>query len=109
MKKSLYYGYNQICVDGTSIHAEIDAMNKFIKNNNVKRKTRVNILVLRTMSDGRLKNSKPCRHCVLKMSNNKYLNIKNVYYSTENGEIICIKLKDLVGDIDSCVISGVFL
>lgn len=57
------------------------------------------------MSDGRLKNSKPCQHCVKKMMNNKYLNIKNVYYSDENGDIQCSRLRDLVMDIDKCVIS----
>lgn len=37
--------------------------------------------------------SKPCEHCVKFL---KYMDIKRVYYSNSNGELVCEKINNMV-------------
>ena len=72
-----------ILSNGRTIHAEIKLLSKlsdiFTRS--------ISILVIRLSKDGKLKESKPCYHCLqqMKMSG---IPIKYVYYSTSNGNII---------------------
>ena len=65
-----------------------------------KRKVKINkkkcdLLVIRIGRDGKLKHSKPCSKCIdcLVKAN---LNIKDIYYSGPNGEVIHTKLNSLI-------------
>ena len=81
-----------------STHAEIDAIKKYkckYKHKNGKNysKNNISIFVIRVNGNGELKMSKPCKHChsyILSSSN-----IKKVYYSDENGNIVCEKVRDM--------------
>ena len=76
-----------------SIHAEMCAMNKLrIKKDNKK----INILVIRITHDGELRQSRPCKHCIMSLSQYRNVRIKNIYYSDQNGDIIKEKFKDMI-------------
>lgn len=84
-------------------HAEIDAMNKLLlsyklknKKSGRKRIITVNLLVIRVNKDGKLKNSKPCAHCITLLDGMHNHRIKWVYYSNDTGSIIKIRFSDLV-------------
>lgn len=53
---------------------------------------RLDLWVIRISADGKLKNSYPCNNCLHKM---KECGIRRVYYSNDQGEIICQKLTDM--------------
>ncbi len=64
----------------TTVHAEIDALNK------VKKYTLVDVVTLRLSNTGtKLSQSRPCSMCIQKM---KKRGVRYVYYSDQNGEII---------------------
>lgn len=75
-----------------SLHAEIDAYNK-IKNykNNPKK---LDLFVIRITNGGRLAESRPCYHCIDILAKSR-LNIRNVYYSTSAGTIVCERFSHL--------------
>ena len=82
------------------IHAELDAINKLkpLKN---KRMQNVNLLVIRITKSKILQNSKPCANCInvmKKLPQKKGYNIKNVYYSDDNGKIIKSSINKLEND-----------
>lgn len=79
------------------IHAEDNAITKFIKKNKNKTIIKIDILVIRINNEGILKNSKPCME--------KLYNCKKVNISTDNNEIECIKFNKLYQNIDECTIS----
>lgn len=96
----LSIGKNKHNTNGTTIHAESDAINNLP---NKKKKTKildeVDIIVTRITRHGDFKNSAPCIHCLKSMYENpikKGYKIKKVYYSNEHGEIECHKLIDLI-------------
>jgi cytidine deaminase len=103
-------GYNHYRPNiNQSIHAEEMAINNYLqklykKKRREIRKT-VDILVIRIGANGNLLNSKPCKHCVLMMMNVNQLNIKNIYYSDDNGIIQCEKLNKLFQNIDNLSVS----
>jgi cytidine deaminase len=70
-----------ILSNGMTVHAEINLLSKIKCNKSI------SILVIRINKEGKLKESKPCYHC-LKAMRNSGLNIKYVYYSTSNGNIV---------------------
>lgn len=45
------------------------------------------LLVVRIDAEGRLRNSKPCAECIGFMR--RFGGIKNVYYSNDQGELVC--------------------
>ena len=109
-KGKIAIGYNHYRPNYVqSIHAEEDAMNKYIvkqKRKNNKKRPKIDILVIRITNNGNLKNSKPCLHCILKLESfASVVNIKNVYYSNDNGEIEHIKFNTLYKNKHECVIS----
>lgn len=90
----LSYGYNNIryyCPkhnQGTSIHAEVQAMLS-LKINTSNKKININMLVIRYSAE-ELNISKPCQNCVDSIK--KYAEMKNycinvIYYSDEQGYI----------------------
>ena len=84
-------GENSFIVDKTctTIHAELDALKKIIKLKQCPKQ--LDIMVIKTDSNGNYGKAKPCSHCLYVLSNSKY-KIRNVYYTSidENNEEIII-------------------
>jgi cytidine deaminase len=89
----LAYGQNTLGSNGSSIHAEADALsrNKLPKN--------MNLLVVRFSKNGKLGESRPCAHCIemmKKVCESKRCSIKKVFYSTHFGTIVKENFSSLV-------------
>jgi cytidine deaminase len=86
-----------------SIHAETNAIMNLPKLKRNKRLKKIDILVIRTSSTGKLGISKPCYSCLINMVNlpekRGYI-IKNILYSDENGDIIHTTLQNLLTKSD---------
>ena len=85
-----------------SIHAEEMALDK-IKGNNRKSNLTVSLMVIRiteksTECSYKLCNSKPCISCICKIMNISCSGYKvsKIYFSNENGEIVCFKFKEIL-------------
>ena len=76
------------------IHAEIDALKKCKFRNHVM----VDLFVIRINRNKELKGSKPCAHCIRELKSKKFLKIRNLYYSTDSGEIDCVKFDKFSND-----------
>lgn len=76
-----------------SIHAEADVIRKVGKKRNMPKS--VDIVVIRFSKNGIIGESRPCYHCILAMSKSR-LNIKYIYYSTCNGDIVKESLCEMV-------------
>lgn len=72
-------------LDFANVHAEIGA----ILNQSRENLVGSDILVVRTNKSGEFANSKPCPMCASAM---KHVGIRRVWFSNENGEIVCEKL-----------------
>lgn len=87
----------------TTVHAEHDAIiNLPARPRNLRHK-KVDILIIRTSKTGCLGMSKPCAHCIdimSEMAPKKGYKINRVYYTTEEGVILCDKLDKLICDPD---------
>lgn len=99
--ETISVGINKHCIDGSTVHAEADA----IYNLKPKRRNRtlevVNLLVIRVNSRGKIMSSLPCIHCRKTMARDPTLKgyrIGRVYYSTESGDI---DFKTLTGLLES--------
>lgn len=86
--------------DDISVHAEEGALYKFNRNQSLKRKknrhknrNKYTLIVIRVDGFGMLKESKPCTHCINKI---KASGIKRVTYSTNEGNIITEKIKNII-------------
>jgi hypothetical protein len=89
-----------------STHAERNALDKLPTVKKLKRLVKIDILVIRTSSTGVLGMSKPCSKCISDMSiypQRKGYSIRNIYYSGEDGEIICTNLAALLSSDDKHV------
>lgn len=75
-------------------HAEIDAMLHLPPNKKYNKKI-LDIIVIRVLKNGQIKNSKPCSKCLQHLNNIKGYKIKNVYYSTDDGNILVEKFSKL--------------
>lgn len=78
-------GYNKFTHNNvTTIHAEMDALQKFnAKKKNLKY---TDIIVIRLNKKGSFINSRPCSFCIQRLQE---LGIRKVYYSNKLGNIIC--------------------
>lgn len=92
--KILNYGKNtprsllrRCCL--TSIHAEIDALYKYQTTHSTNGK--ISLWVIRR-SKNKLANSRPCSSCLKSI---KQFNIHKIYYSTGEGTICEMKIKEL--------------
>jgi cytidine deaminase len=80
------------------IHAEYDAIRKLAPLKRQKRLVNINILVIRLSGKNKLQSSKPCANCIETMKQlppKLGYNIKNVYYSNDDGSIIKTSLIQL--------------
>ena len=104
-KNNVFYGnnINKISNKRSSIHAEINALDRYLKNP-IKHK-KINIIVIRINNIGQLCNSKPCYHCIVEMYKKYSRIIKNIYYSDSNGKIQKTNIYDLYDNCNSCYIS----
>lgn len=73
-----------------STHAEISVIHKLLKT---QKKIDADLWVIRVTKEGELVNSEPCLSCIVAL---KKYNIKRVFYSDSEGDIICIKLNDII-------------
>lgn len=89
-------------------HAEIDAMLKLPRIRRRSRLIPISLVVIRVNKFGEMKNSKPCRHCLMRLQNlySFGYNLCNIYYSNENGEIIKRKYVDLLKGEDQHISRG---
>ena len=85
-------------INGVTIHAEMDALNKLSIMKRLKKvkKTKMNLLVIRMNRSGNLCESAPCYHCTQELLKNNLIVIDKLYYSTQYGNIVCIKFDDWV-------------
>ena len=78
-------------------HAEISVLKK-LPNRYLKKKKPICMFITRINKSGKLKNSKPCKNCILTMQNliqTKGLQLKSIYYTNQESEIIKTTLEDL--------------
>jgi hypothetical protein len=76
--------------DGTSVHAEIAALQKLPPRPPNKAPLAVDVLVLRVTGEGALANSKPCCKCVTRMQRGLFApgyRVRYCYYSDKDGNI----------------------
>lgn len=96
----LSYGFNSLGdKEGIypGVHAECDALLKLKYLNNKKLKS-IDLIVIRISSTNKLKNSKPCSHCISimnKIAIKKGYNINKILYSDGNNNLIEITLNAL--------------
>lgn len=109
--KKFAYGENYI-VNGPlgSIHAEHDALMRFMKTVNYKRSLlKVDILVVRFSKSGVMGNSRPCKNCLQRMkkiTEKSILNIRNIYYSTEGDQIMMERFDEMIDSPMTYICSG---
>lgn len=94
-----------------STHAEIASIKKFFYKNNLsyykkqKKPVHINLLVIRLTKSNELKNSRPCYHCIQTLSKLNII-IDKVYYSNQNGHIVCEKFRDMLESPENKMSSG---
>jgi len=81
-------------------------LNKFTKRKTKKRIIVVDLLVIRVSKTGKLGNSRPCKHCLLHLSQNKDVKVRNVYYSTRDTTIVREKFNTMLESDKTYVSSG---
>jgi deoxycytidylate deaminase len=92
-----------------SAHAETDAIRKLMHTNigsrggKGKKVYAINLIVIRVDSKGKLNNSKPCAKCIKHLTRLKQYNVRKIYYSDANGNIIKSSLTELANDEDKHV------
>lgn len=79
-----------------SVHAEVCALRKAIKHPKIEiaKSRNYTLIVLRITRTGVLGNSRPCRDCITSISKSA-LNIRNVYYSTSDGNITSERVDEM--------------
>jgi deoxycytidylate deaminase len=94
---------NHICHNDRSLHAEEVAIDNLRNKIDTKKIIDVSLIVIRitlksNIDTYTLCDSKPCVICLQRIIDCvKYgFRIKKIYYSTQSGEIICYKLRDLI-------------
>lgn len=101
--KKLSVGMNYTIKDNShpSIHAEHNAIYKFLNNNKqtFKNNDRLDIFVIRFSKNSCIGYSRPCRNCIIRLIKCN-LNIRNVYYTTSDGSVTMESLNDM---LNSCL------
>lgn len=90
-----------------SVHAEGNALKKFLRMRNAPRK--IDILVIRFSKSGKLGMSRPCRNCLMRLTyaSRKFgFCIKNIYYSNAQGTISVEKFPTMLESDLTYVSSG---
>lgn len=103
--KSLHHikYYKKIPFSEKSIHAEEMAISKIKRN--TKKPINVSLMVIRisynsTIDSYSLANSRPCISCMYKIKNTMSIgyHINKIYFSDENGNIVCYKVRDIINE-----------
>jgi len=95
------YGWNQYYNSNNdrTIHAEVSSILNLPPLVNTKKNLKkINILVIKTTHTGKIGSSKPCMYCINNMNNlpqKKGYQLKKIFYSDVNGDIIETTLKHL--------------
>jgi hypothetical protein len=98
-KKNINIGQNSTITDlRICNHAEIDALRKYFNNKKTNKfSKKINLTVIRISKTGKLCDSRPCLDCCLKLQ--KHVNVKNIFYSTNDQTIIKIKFNKYCRDV----------
>ena len=78
-----------------NLHAETDAIRRLPPRKR-KRRTRLNLIVIRVNRRGQLRNSKPCLNCIQHLTHLKGYQVQYIFYSTDIGTLIRVRLSDLI-------------
>jgi hypothetical protein len=98
--KKLVICSNFITIDGPlkSIHAEHNALQKFVRLNKyrhyVTNNDKIDIVVIRLTRSGVLGYSRPCKNCLLRLTKSG-ISINNIYYSDGDGSIIVERFNNM--------------
>jgi hypothetical protein len=87
--KKVIIGTNSVITSqhSSTRHAEIDAIERYLKKPGLKIKT-VDILVIGYASNGQIRLSRPCFHCLLALETMYNVKIRHVYYRLQNGNFV---------------------
>ena len=78
-------------------HAEMDALRNYellIRNNICKKKSKMDLIVLRINKNGKLCESAPCINCTKELNETDVVTINNLYFSRNDGTITCVKFSE---------------
>lgn len=79
-----------------SIHAEVQSIVRYYKSKTTNKNKKA-IIVVKMSRTGRIGNSKCCLNCMRFIRNNiDNLNLKKIYYSTENSILLELSKNDLI-------------
>ena len=67
---------------------------------------KMDLMVVRFSKTGIINNAEPCLHCLRQLQRAKFVNIKNVYYSTGPDTIVCKRFDDMVNSPTQFISSG---
>lgn len=102
-KEALGISSNDVYCNMPSRHAEADAFNKIKTKKNMPRN--IDIFVIKITKSGQFGNSRPCKHCI-DLMNISGFNIKYIYYSDNDGNIIKESFSHMKNSDDIYVSSG---
>lgn len=92
-----------------SIHAEHDVLIKYTKNIKYKDNKKIDILVVRFSKSGIIGKSRPCKNCIQRMIKIKkkcIVDIRYIYYSIDENNIVRERLDDMIDSPLTYVSSG---
>lgn len=92
-----------------STHAEMSALHKlknYVSSRGRRLPLKVDMMVIRISKTGIINNARPCKHCIMQLYKSHYINLKNVYYSDEFGNIKHEKFVDLIQKREQFISSG---
>ena len=81
---------------GLRQHAEINVINKLRNLIKTNKAIKANIMIVRFSKTGKLGLAFPCVHCISQISSSNFVNIKNVYYSSFDENIIKTDMKNIL-------------
>ena len=97
-------------VNDEKVHSEVCAVSKLRKlPDRLKNPKKIDIIVLRVTSTGKLGMSKPCKHCIFALSSIPLklgYKIDDVYYSNDEGTITKTTMTHLLKEDDQHVSRG---
>ena len=108
IKKHYIYGFNsskrRYCNSHMTTHAEIQALNNLryhLAKHRI-RQVKADLHIFRKTRDGNLSSSAPCYHCTLELAMSKCVEIRNLYYYTNDGTRIKEPFKNWLENIGEC-------
>ena len=109
--KKVAFGESYIINSGgrVSVHAEHDALNNLISSNSITPRKNIDLFVFRLSTKNVRGSSRPCYHCIQRLTHAYMrfgINIKNVYYTTPNGEIAKEKFISMIESDNNYISTG---